>query len=388
MGVIAGELVVGGWGGGDFIAIEATGDAMGGSDFEEFELVEEETNWDGGEAEVKEAAKLPTTLVLVGRTGNGKSATANSVLGSRVLKSRASSSAVTSTCELQETTRSDGRHLRVIDTPGLFDPNLPPQYIGKEIMKCLDLAKDGVHALLLVLSVRNRFTDEEVAAVESLQTIFGEKVVNYMVVVFTGGDDLEAGDDLEEDETLEEFLDRGAPTYLRDFLKKCDDRKVLFDNKTKDKAKRIRQTNDLLRVIDDMLLKNGGSPYANELFKEAQELAFKSEQEKIKLAARAAPGQDLQEIKRDLENTYAEQFKQLREMVEDKIKLNAERLEERLTMEQSAREAAEERARADKSQAEAEMRALREELHQANREREELSRKIQEQLSNRNCKIL
>jgi hypothetical protein len=44
----------------------------------------------------------------------------------------------------------------------------------------------------------------------------------------------------------------------------------LFDNKTKDKAKRIRQTNDLLRVIDDMLLKNGGSPYANELFKEAQ----------------------------------------------------------------------------------------------------------------------
>jgi len=43
-----------------------------------------------------------------------------------------------------------------------------------------------------------------------------------------------------------------------------------------------------------------------------QELAFKSEQEKSKLAAR---GQDLQEIKRDLENTYAEQFKQLREMV-------------------------------------------------------------------------
>lgn len=77
-------------------------------------------------------------------------------------------------------------------------------------MKCLDLAKDGVHALLLVLSVRNRFTDEEIAAVESLQTIFGEKVVNYMVVVFTGGDDLES-----EDETLEEFLDQGAPTYLR-----------------------------------------------------------------------------------------------------------------------------------------------------------------------------
>jgi len=74
--------------------------------------------------------------------------------------------------------------------------------------------------------------------------------------------------------------------------------------------------------------------------------------------------------------------------VEDKIRLNAERLEERLAMEQSAREAAEARARADKSRAEAELQALREELHQANREREELSRKIQEQLTNRNCLIL
>lgn len=87
---------------------------------------------------------------------------------------------------------------------------MPPEYIGKEIMKCLDLAKDGVHALLLVLSVRNRFTAEEVAAVESLQNIFGEKVVKYMIVVFTGGDELE-----ENDETLDEYLLQGAPEYLK-----------------------------------------------------------------------------------------------------------------------------------------------------------------------------
>lgn len=93
---------------------------------------------------------------------------------------------------------------------GLFDPAMPPEYIGKEIMKCLDLAKDGVHALLLVLSVRNRFTAEEVAAVESLQTIFGDKVVNYMIVVFTGGDELE-----ENEETLQQYLDSGAPPYLK-----------------------------------------------------------------------------------------------------------------------------------------------------------------------------
>jgi len=90
---------------------------------------------------------------------------------------------------------------------GLFDGS---DYVEKEMIKCLDLAKDGIHVILVVFSVRTRFSEEEQATLRVLQTLFGHKIIDYMIIVFTGGDELEYNK-----VTLDDYLGEECPQALK-----------------------------------------------------------------------------------------------------------------------------------------------------------------------------
>lgn len=92
----------------------------------------------------------------------------------------------------------------------MFDFSEKSELIGNEIVKCIEMAKDGIHAFLLVFSVRSRFSREEEAVFQCLRKFFGEKITDYVIVVFTGGDDLE-----EDEETLEDYLGNRCPEPLQ-----------------------------------------------------------------------------------------------------------------------------------------------------------------------------
>lgn len=82
--------------------------------------------------------------------------------------------------------------------------------MAKEIAKCIDLAKDGIHALLLVLSLRGRFSEEEASAFKSLCQIFGDEIADYMIVVFSGGDVLQ-----NRNLCLDDLLGHNCPPILK-----------------------------------------------------------------------------------------------------------------------------------------------------------------------------
>lgn len=94
----------------------------------------------------------------------------------------------------------------------------------KEIERCVGLSAPGPHAIILVTRI-GRYTAEERNTIQHFASHFGEDMYKYMIVVFTGGDDLEA-----EDKTLDEFI-ADSPAELKKILHLAGNRKIVFNNR-------------------------------------------------------------------------------------------------------------------------------------------------------------
>ncbi|XP_050957930.1 uncharacterized protein LOC127159028 [Labeo rohita] len=293
-------------------------------------------------------------IVLLGKTGVGKSSTGNTILGREAFISDISEKSVTKVCQ-KNTVEINSRHITVIDTPGLFDTDLTNEAIQREIGSCISMILPGPHVFFIVINLGQRFTQEEKTSVKIIQETFGENSLKYTMVLFTRGDDLNG-------KTIEQYL--GNPgSALNQLIELCGNRFHVFNNKdTGDQT----QVTDLLQKIDNMVKANGGSYYSCKMFREME----RQKQEKQKKILMEKVEQVFRE-REELMNKHEKEKKKMKMKIEEE-RQNHEKERKRKEHEFTERE---EQYKRDIKEREDQERKIREELK---REKEEMKREREE----------
>ncbi|XP_070707127.1 uncharacterized protein [Pempheris klunzingeri] len=181
-------------------------------------------------------------IVLLGLTGTGKSASANTILAAgnshldpvQPFKTEPSSMPVTTQCEVKMIKKGFGIQVRVVDTPDFFHEQL--KNTQAHVEECKRYCQQRKCVMLLVLQL-GRFVDEEEGILEKLEMKLGVKIRDSTIVLLTHGEDLEGN--------LEQYIDVRAP--LKNLVKSCGGRYHLFSNKSKDTKQKSARTQDCHR---------------------------------------------------------------------------------------------------------------------------------------------
>ncbi len=168
-------------------------------------------------------------IVLLGKSVSENSQVGNFILGRAAFDSESPSDDV-----VPYSDRVRGKHVIVINTPLLLNPDLSLRHITQAVKECLSLSTPGPHVIILVLKP-DECSREEKVCIEILLSCFSDSVFQHTLVLTT------------------QEPERTEPTevsdVIKEIIKKCSNRHRRMEGST---------PADLMATVKEIVQDNDG----------------------------------------------------------------------------------------------------------------------------------